>query len=150
MKKRGKYFIAFLVIVAIAVLGMMYLSSRNTTFKEVVLNKLNLNEISSIEVIRSDRTNDKEITVTDTTQIKKILNAFSQMKLKESSISNINFITSYWITLESNGNRDFGITLYDKKYIVIYEYNAASQKNQSKSYIITNDFDPLAIAELNN
>lgn len=150
MKRRGKYFITILVIIIVAALGMMYIFSKNTTFQEVVLDKLNLNEISSIEIIKSDRTNEKEITVTDPSQIIKIMDAFSQMKLKESTISNINYITSYWITLKSNENRNFGITLYDNNYIFIYEYNAVSQNNQFKSYIITNDLDPVAITELNN
>jgi len=42
MKRRGKYFITILVIIAIVALGIMYIFSKNTTFKEVVLDKLNL------------------------------------------------------------------------------------------------------------
>lgn len=91
MKRRGKYIITILVIITIAALAMMYIFSKNTTFKEVVLDKLNLNEISSIEIIKSGSTNEKEITVTDPSQITKIMDAFSQMKLKESTISNIKY-----------------------------------------------------------
>lgn len=150
MKRRGKYFIGTLIFITIVALGMMYIFSKNTTFKEVVIEKLKVNEISSIEIVKSDRTNESEIAVTDPSQIIKIMEAFSQMQLKESNVSNVNFKTSYWIVLKSNGNRNFGITLYDSNHISIFEYNAVSQKKRLKSYIITNDLEQMVIPELNN
>lgn len=147
MKKRN-YIVAGIVIIIIVGLGIFYMSTKSTTFKEAVLDQFDVKEVSSIEIIKSGE-NEKVVTVTDSSEIEKILNTFSQTKLRESSLSNINYADSYWMTIKTNNkNRKFGITLYDKDYINIYEYSAAIQKNTTKSYKITNDFDPIVIRDL--
>ena len=104
-------------------------------------------EVSSIEIIRSSNTiNEDKITVTDPSQIELIMNAFSQTKLREASLSNINYTEKYWITIKTNKIRKFGITLYDKDYVDIFEDN--SKKKYPKSYKITNEFDPIVIQGL--
>lgn len=147
MKKRYKIVAAIFLAIVVG-LVIIDMSTKNTTFKEVVLDHLNVIEVSSIEIIRStDTINEDKITVTDPSQIESIMNAFSQTKLKEASFLNINYTGSYWITLKTNKNRKFGITLYDKVYVTIIEYNN-STKNATKSYKITNEFDPIVIRGL--
>ncbi|WP_045574559.1 hypothetical protein [Desulfosporosinus sp. I2] len=146
MKKRYKI-VAAIIFAIVVGLVIIYMSTKNTTFKEVVLDHLNVMEVSSIEIIRkTDAINENRITVTDPSQIELIMNAFSRTKMREASFSNINYTESYWITLKTNENRKFGITLYDNDYVNIFEYN--SKKNTTKSYKITNEFDPIVIRGL--
>lgn len=149
MKKRNKYIVSVIVLIVIVSLGVMYMSTKTTTFKKVVLERINSSDISSIEIIKSsDATTENNKTLTDPYEIEKIMNAFSPVKLRESNVSNISFTESYWITVKTNENRIFGITLYDKNYVIIFEYDTPSRINTTKSYKITNDFNPRVIEEL--
>jgi len=145
MKQR--YMVVAAIILSM-VLGLVIIdATKNTTFKEVVLDQLNVVEVSSIEVIRSSNTIEDKITVTDPSQIKAVMNAFSLITLREASCSNINHMESYWITIKTNKIRQFGITLYNKDYVNIYDYNSKN-KNSEKTYKITNEFDPRVIRGL--
>ena len=133
-------------IALVIVIGLFYMSTKNTTFKEVVFDHLN-GEVSSIEIIRSsDTPNEDKITLTDPSQIELIMNAFSQTKLREvSSISNIHYTEKYWIWLKINKVRKFAITLYGKDYVNIA---GEDSKYPPKKYRITNEFDPIVIRGL--
>ena len=146
MKKGYKIFAAIILAIVVGSV-IINMSTKNTIFKEVVTDHLNVKEISSIEIIRStDTISEDTITVTDVGQIQLIINALSQTKLRKTSISNINYAESYWITLKTNEKRKFGMTLYDKDYLTIFQYN--SNKDATKSYKITNEFDPSVIRGL--
>ena len=146
MKKRYKIVAGIILVLAVGIFSIN-IYAKNTTFKVVVSDHLSTKDISSIEIDRlSDTINEDQINVTDPSQIELIMKSFSQAKLRETSFSNINFKESLWITIKTNGNRQFGITLYDKNYIQIFKYNA--QKNADISYEITNGFDPSVIQGL--
>jgi len=145
VKKRYK--IVALIALAIIVGLVINDYTRITTFKEVVFSQLN-GEVSSIEIIRStDTPNEDKITVTDPSQIELIMNALSQTKLREASRPNIKSAEKYWITLKIKNIRKFGITLYGKDYVDIYDDNPY-EKDRLKSYKITNKFDPIIIRAL--
>lgn len=142
MKQRYKVVVAMIVIM---VIGLVIIeSTKNITFKEVVLNNLNVTEVSSIEIIRSNNAIEDKITVTDPSKIELIMNAFSQLKLRAVSHSSVNFSESYWITIKTSRARQFGMTLYDKDYLNIYDYNS----KKTKSYKITNEHDLIFIRGL--
>ncbi|MCJ8011812.1 DUF5301 domain-containing protein [Paenibacillus sp. KQZ6P-2] len=149
--KKSYYIVAAVVIVIVIIvsLGIFYSSTKGTTFNEVVLARFDTKSVSSIEIIRQDNQGEATVTVTDPSEIQKILNAFSKAKLRKSSSSQIDFTESYWMTIKTNdGKRKYGITLYDKAYINTYEYNAAVPKNAIHSYKITNEFDSTVIGSL--
>lgn len=134
---------AFLIVVG---LGIFYFSPKNFTLEEAVLDKLDTNNVASIEVIKRDQQGEHTKNVTNSEEINEILNSLSAAKLKKSGSSDIQFTESYWITLKTEDKgRAYGMTLYDNDYINTFEYNAAVPKNASRSYKITNDFDAAAI-----
>lgn len=151
--KNTNNLIATVVIILLSIsLFIVYESSRKTTFNEAVLKNLNVEQISSLQIIRSNNENEYEISITERSGIKEIVDCLSQLKLKESRISNIEYTDSYWITIrdDSQGRR-FGITLYDNTYISIYNYTE-KQSNSTSSYKITNEeeLDLAAIQSLIN
>lgn len=146
MKRRYK--IVAVIILAIVVGLVINNYTKNTTFKEAVLDHMNVKEISSIEIVRaSDAINEDKITITDSSQIELIMNAFSQTKLRESISPNIKYTEVYWITLKINKIRKFGIILYGKDYVVINDANPY-EKYKVHSYRITNEFDSIVIQGL--
>ncbi|MCM3001545.1 DUF5301 domain-containing protein [Paenibacillus cellulositrophicus] len=142
--KRLVYLAAAVLIVV--GLGIFYFSPKNFTLEEAVLDKLDTNNVASIEVIKRDQQGEHTKNVTNSEEINEILNSLSAAKLKKSGSSDIQFTESYWITLKTKDKGSaYGLTLYDNDYINTFEYNAAVPKNASRSYKITNDFDAAAI-----
>lgn len=138
--KKVIYFI--ITIVIIVGLGIFYMTTRNSTFKEAILNKDDMSSVTSIEIIQRDNQGENEVTVTDSSQIKTIIDDFSKIKLRKSSNSEMDFTESYWMTFKDNdGKRNLGITLYDNDHMNTFVYDAAAPKNASKSYAIVTDFD---------
>lgn len=135
--KKTKYVIAAIVVVLLVIsLFTLYENSKRTTFNEVVLKDLNVEEISSLQMIKSMSEN--EISITERNKIKEIIDCLSLIKLKESGLSTIEYTDSYWITLRDHDKRRFGITLYDNTYISIFKYTE-NQPNLTFSYKITNE-----------
>ncbi|UYO06685.1 ATP-dependent metallopeptidase FtsH/Yme1/Tma family protein [Paenibacillus sp. PSB04] len=138
-------YLAAAVLIVIG-LGIFYFSPKNFTFKEAVLDKLDTNNVASIEIIKRDQQGEHTKNVTNSEEIHEILNSLSAANLKKSGPSDIQFTESYWITVKTNDEgRAYGITLYDSDYMHTFEYDAAAPKNASRSYKITNDFDAAAI-----
>lgn len=149
MKKRNKYMFLILGLVLIAILGTVYIS-KNTSFNKVVLNKINETEITSIEITRSsllEPSDIKETIVTDTNEIKDILNDFSQIKLKKSNNNHYSNNYHYSLALVQDKHiRRFVIWIYDKKSIEIYDDNKT--KKHSNSYKITNEYNSESLENL--
>lgn len=143
MKKR---YITIAILCLTVILVFVYLSTRNTTFNEAVLDELNISEISSLEIIKSIGTQEEEISVVDSNEIKSLMSMFSQIKLKHKQFPNGNYSETYWITIKGKGNRLYGMTLYDKDYIQIYNY----QSNISDEYKIIGDLNLSVIQEMFN
>ncbi len=117
----------------IVIIGAFYLlkSKSSTTFNEFV----HTAEITSIDIIRSS--DDKEVVIENGNDIKELLKHFSEAELMEDEMGSIDFNESYWITLRSNNVRKLGMTVYDDKYLLIFDYN----KNNSTGYQIISVFD---------
>ncbi|WP_136607779.1 hypothetical protein [Paenibacillus dokdonensis] len=145
MRKSNMYIIAPVIIIVIVGLVIYNFYSKNTTFKDVVLDKINTDQISSLEILKSS--NDEKKTITDKSEINKIINSLSVIKLSEGSYS-IDSTESYYITIKTNNLRRFGMTLYDKNYLRIFDYDPKIPKNSIKSYKISNEFDPATIRSL--
>ncbi|GIP28496.1 hypothetical protein J23TS9_36260 [Paenibacillus sp. J23TS9] len=145
MRKSSIYIIAAVIIIVIVGLVIFNSYSKNTTFNDVVLEKINTDQISSLEILKSS--NDEKKTITDKSEINKIMNSLSVIKLREGSYS-IDSTEPYYITIKTNNLRRFGMTLYDKNYLKIFDYDPEIPKNSTKSYKISNEFDPAIIRSL--
>ncbi|MGG1636656.1 hypothetical protein [Paenibacillus sp. NRS-1760] len=146
MKKRYM-FVPALFLFVIAGVVVFTISSKQTTFNKVISDQLNLNQISTIEILKSiDDPLEEKIVVTDLAQIERIMNVFSNTKLIKEHFSTININETYWITIKTNENRQFGLTLYDYHYLNVFNYNAS--KDAANSYKITNELDASVIRDL--
>ncbi|WP_043891241.1 DUF5301 domain-containing protein [Paenibacillus sp. Aloe-11] len=150
MKIQKKYVLSFIIIfVVIVVAGVIFASKTAITFKEAALGQVNLEEIDTIEIMKSDDnpTNERKITVSDPKVIHQIINEFSQVQLKKSNSSSPSS-DSYWITIRSKQERKLGLTILGEKNIVIYKYNSANPKNSIVSYEIISGYNGKLIQEL--
>lgn len=150
MKKRNKYILAFIVVFIIAISVTVYLSKLNTSFNKVVLDHINVTEITSLKIIRmsSEPSEKKEIVVTDTSVIKKIMHDFSEIQLRKSSNdTDSNELYRYYITpVQDSLKYRFEIILEDKQNISIYDNDKS--KNRLNSYTITNEFNSDSLKNL--
>jgi len=137
VSKRNTYILAVLLVAIVVVLAIMN-NQRNTTFKEAVLDHLNLAEISSVDVIKSIDSSEEEISVTTPEKIQFLMNVLSEVKLRKADYSNSQQTESYWITIKTNNERKFGLTLYSD-HIIVFSYDSVGKK--SVSYKILNHVD---------
>ncbi|WP_223068294.1 hypothetical protein [Paenibacillus caui] len=150
MKINKKYIVVIIIVCIIAVFEIVHRSQMNTSFKKVVLDRLNGTEITSIHITRTsvsvDPYEEKEIVVTDKHVINNIINDFSEIKLRKSRNHDFNPNESYHYIMHIEVDRPrvsslrFGMTVYDKKNISIFDYD--NRKNKYNSYKITNEFSP--------
>ncbi|WP_068500198.1 DUF5301 domain-containing protein [Paenibacillus kribbensis] len=150
MKIQKKYVLSFIILfVVIVVAGVIFASKTTITFKEAALGQVNLEEIDTIEIIKSDdnSTNERKITVSDPKEIHQIINEFSQIQLKKSNSSTPSS-DSYWITIRSKQERKLGLTILGEKNIVIYKYKSANPKNSIVSYEIISGYNGKLIQNL--
>lgn len=144
MKKRNKYIIAVIVVVAIAISLTVYLSTLNTSFNEIVLDPLNETEISSLNITRislnTKSSEEREVVVTDKYVIKEIMNEFSKVQLRKSNnTTDSKELYRYYITpVQDRLKYRFEIILENKKNITIFD---SQSKYHLNSYTITNEFN---------
>ncbi|AFM39852.1 hypothetical protein Desaci_0792 [Desulfosporosinus acidiphilus SJ4] len=146
--KKGYKIVYEITLAIVVVLVITVNLPKNTTFKAAVLDKLNGEKVSSIEIIRTSNKSVKDDTVElkDPSQVESIINFLSQMKLRETELPD-RMAIPYRVAIKTNGIIRFGLTLYDEGYIDIFELDNHT-KDADKSYIITNKFDPKAIKSL--
>ncbi len=106
------------------------------------MGQVNLGDIDTIEIIKSDdnSANEKKITVSDPKSINQIINVFSQLQLKKSN-SSTPLSDLYWITIRSKQERKLGLTILGGKNLVVYQYNSAVPKNSVVSYEIISGYN---------
>ncbi|MEA0552813.1 hypothetical protein U1P98_03700 [Lysinibacillus irui] len=134
MKKRYKLLLGILLPLLILYISTMLLT-RDTDFTTEVTERLDLEEIHEIEIIRSS--DEKTITLTDTAKINQMMEPFKDLPLKKIWFAKSDFKEAYWITLSTNNDREIGLRLDDDKHLFVYLY----EENYMKDYKLTQDFD---------
>ncbi|MDW2876128.1 MULTISPECIES: DUF5301 domain-containing protein [Bacillaceae] len=118
------------------ILGAIYMiNTRSTTFNQAVPD---MSEITAIEIIKSST--DKEV-VLEKNDVKKLVQSWSEMELKADKMGSLDFEESYWITLKANDERKYGLTVYDDKYLLVYDFSKRTKKDSSRSYQIISGAD---------
>ena len=141
MKKRYKIVIAILLPLIILFVSTMLLT-RDSTFDEEVIERLDIKQIKEIEVIRAS--DEKTITITDANKINQIMQQFDAQPLRKVYFANSDYDEAYWLTLHINDNREIGLRLDDAKHLFVYLY----EENYMKDYELLGDLNTTFIEEL--
>ncbi|OBA07236.1 hypothetical protein A9P44_10210 [Paenibacillus polymyxa] len=139
MSKRTINILSIIVIVlVIGIPSIVYLLGLNTSFQKVVLDRINVDDITSLYIIKDTSTGDiKNAVVTDKKEIKNIMNEFTNVKFKKSdSITSLN--DNYTIRARVNGESRFTITIWSNTDITIFD---KEEKHSVYDYKVTNKFD---------
>ncbi|MWV42888.1 hypothetical protein GRF59_04540 [Paenibacillus sp. HJL G12] len=140
MKKYDKYIPLFVLLYVLAVAGSIFnLVQMYTSFNHVVSGIIDGKEVTSMEIRSFKLDQNREVNITDKQAIANVMKAFSEVKLRETRASSFDFRVSYWMTIHLNDDKNFYMTLYDDKYMMIYD--PAKTKDKSRSYVIRNEFD---------
>ncbi|CAH1056264.1 hypothetical protein PAECIP111894_02417 [Paenibacillus pseudetheri] len=142
MKKR--YVIILIPLVIITILWSVTLYHSYNSFGNLVMDKIDATEITSIEILKSS--NDEQIKVDDPKVIEKIIHEFSDVKLRRSNASEKPTET-YWISLFVNKGLRFGLNLTDTNFLYITDL-ASKNKYHSGNFKITSKFDGESITSL--
>ncbi|GIP26795.1 hypothetical protein J23TS9_19250 [Paenibacillus sp. J23TS9] len=148
MKKYDKYIPLFVILYILALVGtVFYIVGIFTSFeREVTTGIIEGKEVTSIQINRLQSSTDQEIIVKDKKEIAKIMDSFSKVKLRETSSSHIRFKRSYWMTIHVGNERRLLLTLYDDKFLTIY--NPEKSKDKSRFYKIRNRYDLKTIEDV--
>ncbi|ANY71280.1 hypothetical protein [Paenibacillus ihbetae] len=141
MSKRSWY--VFLTLCALIVIsGMVYGAHQSkASFKELLLDHLKESEKVIEMNVGKNRFGPEEqvLKITDQDEIDRILNSFSEIKLRKSDSWNYDN-DEYEIWLYTSNYRTFGIFFYSPDHIHIYN-STMRHKRYDWTYRITNDFD---------
>ncbi|MFM9280284.1 hypothetical protein [Paenibacillus jiagnxiensis] len=139
------------LVFGIAILVTMYIITRpyTTSFKELVLDRVNVADITSIVIDKTKKgsTQEEKIVVIDRKEIENIMNGFAEVELRESDFDNSS--DSYWINIKVDGYIRFGLHLNEQNYINIFD-RLRDDKYGNASYQIMNDFSQEFIGSLFN
>lgn len=141
MKKRYKLLLGILLPLLILYISTMLLT-RDTDFTTEVTERLEMEEIHEIEIIRSS--DEKTVTITDAAEINQIMQPFKDLPLKKVWFSKSDSHEAYWLTLSINDNREIGLRLDDDQHLFVYLY----EENYMKDYKLTKDIDMTFIKQL--
>lgn len=141
MKKRYKIVIAILLPLIILFVSTMLLT-RDSTFDEEVIERLDIKQIKEIEVIRAS--DEKTITITDANKINQIMQQFDAQPIRKVYFANSDYDEAYWLTLHINDNREIGLRLDDAKHLFVYLY----EENYMKDYELLGDLNTTFIEDL--
>jgi hypothetical protein len=131
-----KKFMLFGFLSIIMILGVIYIiNSRSITFNQAVPD---MSEITSIEIIKTST--DMEVVLEKENDVKTLIQSWSGMELKSDKMGSLDFEESYWITLKASDARKYGLTVYDDKYLLIYDHSKRAKKD-SRSYQVISGFD---------
>jgi hypothetical protein len=125
----------FLSIMIIFVV-MFMINSRITTFNQAVPD---MSEITSIEILKTST--DKSVVLEKESDVTILIQSWSEMELKADKMGSLDFEESYWITLKANDERKYGLTVYDDKYLLVYDFSKRTKKDSSRSYQIISGAD---------
>lgn len=141
MKKYYKILFAVLLPLIIIYVTTMLLT-RDSIFNKEVIERLDIEHVNKIEIIRAS--DEKTINITDEATIDKIMKQFKSQSLRKVYFSKTKFDEAYWLTLHINDNREIGMRLDDTKHLFVYLYG----ETYMKDYKILDDFDIAFIQEL--
>ncbi|WP_068792548.1 hypothetical protein [Brevibacillus laterosporus] len=139
MKKK---IIATLILV-LAIVGIFYIVDRMkyTSFKEVILNTVNKDDVARIVIDRHP--DNAKVSIENKVIVKKILDDFERMELKKENVSMR--IGDYAIRIYSNNKDGFGLEFFkDNAYVRI------NNGMKTDIYKIVNSIDPVKIIEDKN
>ncbi|WP_136605198.1 hypothetical protein [Paenibacillus dokdonensis] len=147
MKKYDKYIPLFVILYILALFGtVIYTVGLFTSFeREVTTGIIKGKEVTSIQINRMESSADQEIIVKDKKEIAEIMFSFSKVKLRETNSSHIRFKVSYWMMIHVDNERRLLLTLYDDKFLTIY--NPEKTKDKSRVYKIRNKYDLKSIED---
>ncbi|AET58098.1 hypothetical protein HPL003_06675 [Paenibacillus terrae HPL-003] len=137
-KRKINIIAIILVVLVIGIPSIIYLSGLNTSFQKVVLDRINVGDITSLYIIKDSSNGDiKDAVVTDKEVIKKIMNEFTNVKFKKSdSITSLN--DNYTIRIRVKEESRFMITIWSNTDITIFDKEA---KYSAYNYKVTSKFD---------
>jgi len=141
MKKRYKILLGILLPLLILYISTMLLT-RDTDFSKEITERLDVDEINAIEIIRAS--DEKTIKITEAAEMNQIMQQLNEQPLKKVWFAKSNFKEAYWITLALKGDREVGLRLDDAKHLFVYLY----EENYMKDYKLASDFDMTFIEQL--
>ena len=141
MKKRYKLLLGILLPLLILYISTMLLT-RDTDFTTEVTERLEMEEIYEIEIIRSSDA--KTLTITDAAEINQMMQPLKNLPLKKVWFSKSNSNEAYWLTLSINDGREIGLRLDDNQHLFVYLY----EENYMKDYKLAKDVDMTFIKQL--
>lgn len=152
MSKRSQTII--LSIVALLILSGLIISEMNSrrTFKELVIDQIGdshgSQEIFLISISEWDGTSlNKSIEITDIETINKVMNVFSDLKLKRSESDHPDLSESYWVTIQPDNGPTLSVNFADDKIMKIGNSFSAKEK-YNWSYEAVGGFDISSIQAL--
>lgn len=122
MRKKTVLIIA-VVILAVAGIFLVYNEGKKTSFNEVLINQVPVDNIDRVEITRTDETGkNEELKVTDQNEIKNIINSFENVNLKKTrnhELENEKYL--YKLNIVVNKEYRFVIYLLDSKTVRILD-----------------------------
>lgn len=140
---RKIYKIVLLVLFPLIILYVTTsLLTRDSTFNKEVIDRLDIEQINEIEIIRAS--DEKTITVTDADNIRNIMQLFKNKEIRKVFFAKSDSKEAYWLTLRINDNREVGIRLDDSTHLFVYLY----EENYMKDYKLLDKLDTTYIEKL--
>ncbi|MGG2106491.1 hypothetical protein [Lysinibacillus pakistanensis] len=141
MKKRYKLLIGILLPLIILFVSTL-LITRDSTFDKEVIERLDIEQVNEIEIIRGS--DEKSITITDASLIHQIMEQFNGQSLRKIRFNKSEDDEVYWLTLHINDEREIGLRLDNSKNLLVYLY----EENYMKDYKFLGDLQLNFIEEL--
>ena len=145
---KRKFIFSSIILIGVFIFLIVYKLGDSYSMKDIITDSIGVNPVTYINILETS--SNKEIRIKDENKIKEILDGFYDLKLKKSKESNNINKNIYYIKIDSidtsitnsvNNHNFLGITLYDSKYITIYN----STNSSSNTYLITSSFDDSSI-----
>ena len=131
-----------LLITAVIMYTTIVLATRDNLFNEEVIEKLEIEEITKIEIIRVS--DNKTINITKQKAIETFMEQFDNRTIRKTRYKEQSFNEAYWITLKINDNRSVGLKVDDTNHLFVYLVD----ENYMKDYKILDSFDLQFIKKL--
>lgn len=141
MKKRYKLLIGILLPLIILFVSTL-LITRDSTFDKEVIERLDIEQVNEIEIIRGS--DEKSITINDASLIHQIMEQFNGQSLRKIRFNKSEDDEVYWLTLHINDEREIGLRLDNSKNLLVYLY----EENYMKDYKFLGDLQLSFIEEL--
>lgn len=142
MRMSKRFWYVFLAICVLILLSATaYSASQNrTSFKELVLDQLKESgAIRELDIVRNqNRPNEQQMKMTDQAEIDRIVNGFSELKLRKNSVRDHSG-DEFEIRLSTEYGPTFTIVVYSPDHILIYNHSS-KHKRYGKEYKIVSDF----------